>query len=296
MITAKQVTKNFGAIKAVDNITTTIQQGSIYGLIGSNGAGKSTFLRMVAGVMQPDSGSVKLDDQIIFEDESIKKRLFYISDEQYFVPNWSADEIKRFYQNFYPKFDQTRYLHLLKAFGLDATRKTKTYSKGMKKQLSIIYAVCSGADYLLCDETFDGLDPVARQSIKSLLASDVQERNLTPILASHNLRELEDVCDHVGLMHRGGVLFSKDLAKMKLGIHKFQAVFRKPMNLEMLKPITSHQTGSLQTLVIEGNKGEILSKLNQLDPLFVEALPLTLEEIFITETEAQGYDIKKLIF
>ncbi len=295
MITAENVSKSFGDIKAIDSMTAQIDKGSIYGLIGSNGAGKSTFMRMVAGVYKPDSGRVLLDGEVIFENELLKSRIFYISDEQYLKPNFNAEEIRKFYTNFFPSFDLPRYNKLINAFGLKETRKIKTYSKGMKKQLSVIYALCSGAEYLLCDETFDGLDPVARQTIKGLLADDVIQRGLTPILASHNLRELEDICDHVGLMHRGGILFSKDLNEMKLGIHKFQFVLSEEQPLDFLMPLSRYNTGSLKTVVLKGNREELTAKLNALNPVFLEVLPLTLEEIFITETEAKGYDIKKLI-
>ena len=222
MIQATNLTKKFGDITAVDSINATIKSGSIFGLIGSNGAGKSTFMRMIAGIYTPDEGSIQLDNQDIFGKPEVIERMFYISDEQYFFPNGTPLEMKNYYKMFYKKFDEARYQHLMKGFGLDDNRKIRTFSKGMKKQISVIYAVCSGADYLLCDETFDGLDPVARQGVKGLLAHDVLDRNLTPILASHNLRELEDICDHVGLLHKGGILLSKDLDEMKLGIHKIQ--------------------------------------------------------------------------
>ncbi len=296
MIQADNVSKSYGDIKAIDSITTTIEKGSIYGLIGSNGAGKSTFLRMVAGVFKPDIGSVTLEGETTFENEEIKRKIFYISDDQYFKPTFSAKDVKEFYSFFYPKFDDNRYKHLLKAFGLDEDRKIRTFSKGMKKQLSVIYAVCSGADYLLCDETFDGLDPVARQSVKSLLANDVIEKQITPILASHNLRELEDICDHVGLMHRGGVLFSKDINDMKLGVHKFQMVLKENTEINFAIPLSEYRTGSLMTVILKGDREELTAKIKELNPVFLEALPLTLEEIFISEMEVKGYDIKKLIF
>lgn len=299
MIKATDLSKSFGEIKAVDCINATIKSGSIFGLIGSNGAGKSTFMRMMAGVYMPDSGSIKLGEKEIFSNPKVKQRIFYISDEQYFFPNGTSMEMKNYYKMFYPKFDETRYQHLIKGFGLDENRKIRTFSKGMKKQISVIYAVCSGADFLLCDETFDGLDPVARQGVKGLLANDVLDRNLTPILASHNLRELEDICDHVGLLHKGGILFSKDLDEMKLGIHKIQCVLPSDATdavFEGIEVLSKEVRGSLVSITARGEQEEIESKIKLGNPIFIETLPLTLEEIFISETEASGYDIKKLIF
>lgn len=203
MITATNATKRFEDITAVDHICAEVKDGSVYGLIGSNGAGKSTFLRMLAGILQSDEGTVQIDGEDIFENIAMKERFFFISDEQFFFPNSTPKEMKNYYKRFYSKFDEARYRKLMNGFGLDENRKLRTFSKGMKKQVSVICGVCSGTDYLFCDETFDGLDPVVRQTVKSLFAEDVADRGLTPIIASHNLRELEDICDHVGLLHRG---------------------------------------------------------------------------------------------
>lgn len=298
MIEARNVTKRFGDIKAVDAVSTKIKAGSVFGLIGSNGAGKSTFLRLVAGILAPDAGRMLIDEKDIFENVELKSKCFYISDEQYFFPNCTPVEMRNFYKKFYSNFDNLRYKRLMSGFGLDENRKIRTFSKGMKKQISVILALCSGAEYLLCDETFDGLDPVVRQAVKSLFAGDVAERNVTPIIASHNLRELEDICDHVGLLYKGGILFSKDLDDMKLGIHKMQCVFKEIPDKDAfkdLKILSWEQRGSLVTITARGDKEELSSKILETNPLFFELLPLTLEEIFISETEVAGYDIKKLI-
>ena len=206
MITAENATKRFGSITAVDHICAEVRDGSVYGLIGSNGAGKSTFLRMLAGILSPDEGAVRIDGADIFENVAIKARFFFISDEQFFFPNSTPAEMKNYYKRFYRYFDEARYHKLMDGFGLDENRKIRTFSKGMKKQVSVICGICAGTDYLFCDETFDGLDPVVRQTVKSLFAEDVESRGMTPVIASHNLRELEDICDHVGLLHRGGCL------------------------------------------------------------------------------------------
>lgn len=225
MITAENATKRFDTVTAVDHVCAEVHNGSVYGLIGSNGAGKSTFLRMLSGILQPDEGAVRIDGADIFENVALKERFFFISDEQFFFPNSTPADMKNYYKRFYRYFDEGRYRKLMDGFGLDENRKIRTFSKGMKKQVSVICGICAGTDYLFCDETFDGLDPVVRQTVKSLFAEDVENRGLTPVIASHNLRELEDICDHVGLLHRGGILFSRDLDEMKLGMFKMQCIF-----------------------------------------------------------------------
>lgn len=299
MIKADNLTKRFQGVTAVDHIHAEIQDGTVFGLIGTNGAGKSTFLRMAAGILKPDEGTITLDGEAVFEDIRVKARCFYIPDEPYFLGNGTADDMKTFYQGIYPNFDTDRFGKLLKSFELDGRRKIQTFSKGMKKQLAVLLGICAGTDYLFCDETFDGLDPVMRQTVKSLFANDIEERNLTPVIASHNLRELEDICDHVGLLHRGGMLLSKDLDDMKMNIHKIQCVLPAGLdrtNLQDLDIMTVEQRGSLLTLTVRGQKEEIQARMQSYHPVFFEMIPLSLEEIFISETEVAGYDIKKLSF
>lgn len=299
MIKADNLTKRFQGVTAVDHIHAEIQDGTVFGLIGTNGAGKSTFLRMAAGILKPDEGTITLDGEAVFEDIRVKARCFYIPDEPYFLGNGTSDDMKTFYQGIYPNFDTDRFGKLLKSFELDGRRKIQTFSKGMKKQLAVLLGICAGTDYLFCDETFDGLDPVMRQTVKSLFANDIEERNLTPVIASHNLRELEDICDHVGLLHRGGMLLSKDLDDMKMNIHKIQCVLPAGLdrtNLQDLDIMTVEQRGSLLTLTVRGQKEEIQARMQSYHPVFFEMIPLSLEEIFISETEVAGYDIKKLIF
>ena len=299
MIKADNLTKRFQGVTAVDHIHAEIQDGTVFGLIGTNGAGKSTFLRMAAGILKPDEGTITLDGESVFEDTRVKARCFYIPDEPYFLGNGTADDMKTFYQGIYPNFDTDRFGRLLKSFELDGRRKIQTFSKGMKKQIAVLLGICAGTDYLFCDETFDGLDPVMRQTVKSLFANDIEERHLTPVIASHNLRELEDICDHVGLLHRGGMLLSKDLDDMKMNIHKIQCVLPAGLdrtNLQDLDIMTTEQRGSLLTLTVRGQREEIQARMQSYHPVFFEMIPLSLEEIFISETEVAGYDIKKLIF
>lgn len=300
MIEAKNISKSFSDILAVDDVSVTIREGSVFGMIGTNGAGKSTFLRMVAGVLRPDTGTITLDDMPVYENPVAKQEFFYISDDQYFFSNTTPRELMRYYAGVYSKFDKERMKKMLEQFGLSEKRKVATFSKGMKKQLSVICGICANTKYLFCDETFDGLDPVMRQAVKSIFAQEIEERGLTPVIASHNLRELEDICDHVGLLHRGGVLLSKELEEMKGNIHKVQCAFPANSSLdgvfEPLDIIKKEVRGSLYTITARGSEEEIRSQIQRANPIFMELLPLNLEEIFISETEVAGYDIKKLIF
>lgn len=298
MIEIKNVTKQFDEITALSDINAKIEDGHVFGLIGTNGAGKSTLIRTICGVYKPDNGEVLIDGENVYENPAAKAKVFYISDDQYFYPNGTPLDMLKYYETLYPSFDRKRFLELMDVLKLDAKRKINTFSKGMKKQLSVMLGVCSGTKYLLCDETFDGLDPVIRQAIKRLFIQDMEERGLTPIIASHNLRELEDICEHIGLLHQGGILFSKDLDEIKLGIYRLQCVFAQAEDLEKLSGcfeiIKKEQRGSLYTITLRAGKEDIESKMFELNPTFWEILPLTLEEIFISETEVLGYDFTNL--
>ncbi|MED9968198.1 MAG: ABC transporter ATP-binding protein [Blautia sp.] len=298
MIEIKECSKRFGKIQAVNKVTLDICEREVFGLVGSNGAGKSTLLRMAAGIIRPDSGEILIDDSPVYENEEIKKNFFYISDNCYFPSNYTAKDLVEFYKGYYPGFQIQRYKKMMEHFHLDENRKIHTFSKGMKKQLLVILGVSAGTKYLFCDETFDGLDPVMRQAIKSLFASEIMSREFTPVIASHNLRELEEICDHVGLLHKGGVLLSRDLEDMKFHIHKIQCVFtdkKKEQELEKeLEILQIQRQGSLMLIVARGTKTEILQRIQAKNPLFCEVIPLTLEEIFISETEVAGYEIKNI--
>lgn len=299
MIDIKGVSKSFEGHKAVDQVSVQIRENMVFGLIGTNGAGKSTLLRMVCGVLKPDEGYVLIDDCPVFDNAEAKKNLFFIADEPYFFANSNAQDMQKYFQSIYPDFDTEQYYQMLDNFGLEKRRKINTFSKGMKKQIALIGGICSKAKYLLCDEAFDGLDPVMRQGMKSIFANEMENRGLTPIIASHNLRELEDICDHVGLLHKGGVLLSKDLEDMKCNIQKVQCVFtseeERKKAMEGLQIMKTEVRGALHTLTVRGSREEILERFARIDTVFFEALPLSLEEIFISETEVVGYDIKKLI-
>ena len=222
MIEIRQVSKSFEAIEAIKEISLTIQSRNVFGMLGTNGAGKSTLLRMTAGVLKPDEGEIFIDGKKVWDNPEAKALCFYISDEQFFYPNAAPQDMGHFYSKYYLRFDHARYAEMLERFGLDRRRKIQTFSKGMKKQLSVILGLCTNVPYLLCDETFDGLVPVMRQAVKSIFANDMEQRHLTPIIASHNLRELEDICDHVGLFNKGGILIRRDLDVQKMKLHKYQ--------------------------------------------------------------------------
>lgn len=298
MIEIKNVSKHFDKIVAVSDVSLSIEEGQVFGLLGTNGAGKSTLLRMMSGVLKPDAGEILIDGEAVWNSVEAKQKFFYISDDQYFFPNATPLDMAAFYQTLYPEFDEKRFRKFLVKFTLQKDRKIQTFSKGMKKQLSILLGVCSGVKYLFCDETFDGLDPVMRQGIKSILANEIAERQFTPIIASHNLRELEDICDHVGLLHRGGVLLSKDLETMKCNIQKVQCALpeEEDKKLEKMFDILQfNRRGKLVTMTVRGSEEQVMAKISTLKPVFYECIPLSLEEIFISETEVVGYDIKNLI-
>lgn len=299
MIECRDLTKNFGGIRAVSQVSVSIKEGNVFGLIGTNGAGKSTVLRMMAGVFRPDEGAVLVDEMPVYDNIHAKERIFFIADEPYFFRNGTPKNMEKYFSSVYGNFDREAFYLYLSNFGLDAGRKIDTFSKGMKKQLALLCGICAGTKYLYCDETFDGLDPVMRQGIKSIFAQEMEKRGLTPVIASHNLRELEDICDHVGLLHQGGVLLSRELEELKCNIQKVQCVFTSKEEAERvladLDLVKREQRGSLYTLTVRGSREEILAVFAAADTHFYEVLPLSLEEIFISETEVTGYDVRKIL-
>ena len=298
MIEIQQLVKRFGSKVALDGVTMQVESGSVFGLVGSNGAGKSTLLRTLAGVFRPDGGNILMDGKTPYENSEVKGRTFFVSDYPYFLPKATLQEMSLLYRSTYPHWDNSRYESLCRTFGLDAKGRLQNFSKGMQRQAALILALSTQPDYLLLDEIFDGLDPVVRQLLKKLLAEEVSQRGMTVVIASHNLRELEDVCDHVGFLHRGGVLMEQELDSLRLGIHRIQAVFPAlptPEQMQALDLVHWEIKGSLVTMVARGEEEAILEILGQWNPLFCESLPLTLEEVFISEMEAAGYDIDNIL-
>lgn len=298
MIEAYSITKKFGSTVALADMSCKIHNGSIFGLVGSNGAGKSTFLRLACGVFKPDRGEIRIDGEPVYENPSVKERVFFVADSPWFLHQARVDDMADFYRRYYPRYSKETYKRLSNMFPLDLKKPISQMSKGQQRQVVLLLALSCQPDYLFLDEAFDGLDPVMRQLVKRLLAESVSKYNQTVIISSHNLRELEDVCDHVGLLHKGGIVFEKELDELKLGIHKVQAAFRPALDPSSLKglDILSHdQRGSLLNLVVRGHAEDILRELENFNPLFAETLPLTLEEVFIHELEVAGYDVHHFI-
>ena len=299
MIKLENIHKTFGKYPAIKDVSLNIEDSQVFGLVGTNGAGKSTLLRMISGVLRQDSGEITLDGQPVYNRPDVKQQIFFIPDDPYFFPNRNAADMCSYYKTAYLYFNPVLFEKMLGDFSLDPKRPVRNYSRGMKKQLAILCGICSGARYLLCDETFDGLDPVMRQAVKSIFADHMSRRGLTPVIASHNLRELEDICDHVGLLHKGGLILSRDLEDMRLGLQRIQCVFAKDdgeaQALAGLEVLNSSTRGRLHMLTVRASREEVLSCFEKIDTVFFEILPLTLEEIFISETEVAGYDIKNII-
>ncbi len=300
MIKATDLIKRFDTLTALDKLNSIIDDGCICGLVGSNGAGKSTLLRLIAGVYQPTEGSITVDGENIYENMAVKQQIYFVPDDLYFLPGATMDDMAKYLKNVYTSWDQERYEELLTKFPMKRDNKLHNSSKGMRRQAALILALSCKPKYLLLDEAFDGLDPVLRLTLRKLMADDVSERGMTVIIASHNLRELEDVCDQVGLLHQGHILFQRELNDLKLGFCKVQAAFKVKVSdaalqkeLDILK---MERSGSLVSIVARGSVEEISEKLEQYEPILCEAVPMMLEEIFIYEMEAVGYDYNNVLF
>lgn len=299
MIETNALVKRFGDFTALSSLTTTIAKGSVYGLVGSNGSGKSTFLRLVSGVYMPDGGSVTVDGQPVYENVAVKRRIFFLADDLYFLPQSTMDDMARFYRRAYPGFSQEAYEKLCTIFPLDPKKKLTAFSKGMKRQAALLLGLSCKPDLLLLDEAFDGLDPVIRSAVRKLLSDEIAARDMTVIVTSHNLRELEDLCDQVGLLHQGRILFQRDIDELKLGFCKVHAAFPGGIEdgeLQGLDIMQLSRTGSLLNLIVRGNSADASDFLLGKGAVFAEGVPLTLEEVFIHEMEAVGYDYNNIIF
>lgn len=297
MIRAENLTKIFGGKKALDSVSVNIGDGSIYGLVGSNGSGKSTLLRLASGVYMADGGSITSDGEKIFDNPKVKSRIAYLGDTPYFMQNATIKETADFYRRLYPRFDNTLYNRLLEVFPLDYKAKISTMSKGMQRQAALINAIASSPDYLLLDEAFDGLDVVIRKALKGILVDGVTARGMTTVIASHNLRELEDLCDSVGLVHNGHMVLSDEVDKLKGNLHKVQAAFHGVPDVTAfsgLDVIKAERSGSLLQLIVRGDEIQIMNYINRLSPVFSECIEPSLEETFMFELEVNGYDVKSI--
>ena len=292
MLEMKNVTKSFGGFKALDDLSLTVPQGAVYGLVGPNGAGKSTAIRHLTGVYRQDSGCVTLGGQPIYEKPAVKGIIGYIPDEIFYYPSATLGEMRRFYKGLYPKFDDALFDRLRDVFRLPEKTPIRRYSKGMQKQAAFYLTLCVRPEVLILDEPVDGLDPVMRRQVMSLILSDVAEHGTTVLISSHNLRELEDVCDHVGIMDHGKMLLEKSLADMQGNTHKLQLVGQIPQGLDILHESSS---GRLKTLIVRGRPEEITARTTASDPAYFDLLPLSLEEIFIYELGGVNYAVKEII-
>ena len=299
MIEVKNVVKSFDGFRALDGLTMTVPTGSIYGLVGPNGAGKSTILRHITGIYCQDEGTIQVDGQDVYENPSVKERLTSIPDELYYFLSASTKDMMNFYKGFYPKFDEKRYHALKDVFStVDEKRPIRRLSKGMQKQSSFWLSLCCRPDYLILDEPVDGLDPVMRRQVWSLLMNDVAEYGTTVLVSSHNLRELEDVCDHVGILSRGKVLVERSLSELQGNVVKMQVVFQEkempqlPADMEVLHV---SQVGRIHTLIVRGTAADVTNRLAVYSPILMEALPLTLEEIFIYELGGEDYAVREIV-
>ncbi len=299
MIQVNNVTKTFDGFRALDGLTMSVEGGSIYGLVGPNGAGKSTILRHIMGVYRPDSGSILVDGAPVYENPAVKQRMAWIPDDLYYFLSASTRDMMKFYRGLYPQFDDKRYQALKEAFPeVDEKQPIRRLSKGMQKQSAFWLALSCRPDYLLLDEPVDGLDPVMRRQVWSLLMGDVAEYGTTVVVSSHNLRELEDVCDHVGLLSRGKVVLERSLSDLQGGTVKLQIAFREetppdlPADIQVLH---RSNVGRVYTYILRGTAQQVLERFGAYDPLFAEALPLTLEEIFIYEMGGEDYAVRDIV-
>lgn len=296
MIEVKHLTKTFGSFKALDDLSMCVPNGSIYGLVGPNGAGKSTLIRHLTGVFRPDSGDIFYDGEPVYENAALKARIAYIPDDVFYFGSASLLDMSKFYAGLYPKYDKELYTRLLNVFGLNEKMQIRRMSKGMQKQAAFILSICVRADYMLLDEPVDGLDPVMRRQVWSIILQDVAEHGTTVLVSSHNLRELEDVCSCVGIVDHGKLMLERDLTELQDNLVKVQVVFDErygaPQNLDVLH---ESKTGKITTLIVRGKPSDLADTFNSVSPVFFDMVPLTLEEIFIYEMGGKDYEVQNIV-
>ena len=299
MIQIKNLTKRFDKLVAVDNMSLNIETGSVLGLVGSNGSGKSTLLRLLSGVYQSDGGEIIVDGKKLFDNPKAKGECYFIPDFPYFYNGSTVNNTAFLYRQIYPNWSEEQFEHYCSVFPIKRDDKIINMSKGMQRQAALILALSTCPKYLFLDEIFDGLDPVVRHLLKKILIGHVAEHGMTVIIASHNLRELEDLCDNICLMHRGQVLMSREIDAIKLGIRKVQVAFAELPQVQNpfvgINVLNMWQNGNIFNITIRGNEEEFMPKLRALNPVYVSAMPLTLEEIFISEMGVAGYDVNSIL-
>lgn len=297
MIQLTGVTKKFGDFTALDSVDLMIPKGTSFGLLGSNGAGKSTVLRLLSGIYSAESGSITIDGENVFDNVKIKERVFFINDETIQFGGFTLKDLKQYYKGFYPNFSDKLFEELRETVKLPLDKKTERFSKGMKRQAIVITGLACQTDYLLLDEAFDGLDPTMRIIVKRMLVDAMLDRQLTTVISSHNLKEINEVCDSVALLHQGKILFNRDLDSVKGSIHKVQAAFNEEYareDFEKYGILHYSRNQSIHYIIMKGTEEEIREKLSEKNPIVLDLIPLTLEEIFIYEMEGMGYDAGQL--
>ena len=292
MLELQNITKTFGAFKALDDLSMTVPRGAVYGLVGPNGAGKSTAIRHMTGVYRADSGTVLMEGAPVYENPAVKERIGYIPDDIFYFNSATMEDMRSFYRGIYPQFDDGLYNRLFEVFQLPKKTQLRRFSKGMQKQAAFHLSICCRPELLILDEPVDGLDPVMRRQVWSLILSDVAQRETTVVISSHNLRELEDICDHVGIMDHGKMLLERSLADMQGSTVKLQIVGDAPEGLTVLHESAS---GRMKTLVVRGSAQEVTAKVQAENPVYFDVLPLSLEEIFIYELGGVDYEVKNIV-
>lgn len=298
MIKTTGLIKRFGDFTAIDNISCEIPKGCIYGMVGSNGAGKSTFLRLLTGIYKQNNGEILIDGEPVFENPKAKEKTAFVPDELYFLPGADTRRMAQLYNDVCKNFDNDKYYSLLKAFNLPDKKPITTFSKGMKRQTATALALASNPEYLFFDETFDGLDPVMRAFVKGLIMKDVADRGVTAIITSHSLRELEDTCDQLVLLHKGGVILESDINDLKSGAFKVQTAFGFDYTKELfggLDITAFNKNGSVTNMIVHGDIDAIKQSINAHNPLLLEILPMSLEEVFTCEMQQLGYDFTEIL-
>ena len=296
MIEVKGITKRFGDFTALDELTLTVPSGSVYGLVGPNGSGKSTIIRHITGIYRPDGGEIRIDSEPVYENPAVKARIAYIPDDVFYFNNASMKDMAKFYRGIYPNFSMERFEALLTIFPLDPKRPIRRFSKGMQKQAAFVLCMAMQPEIMIVDEPIDGLDPVMRRQVWSLLMADIAERGTTVLVSSHNLRELEDVCDHVGILDHGKLLLERSLSEMQENICKILIALPEGKELpEGVDILHKSATGKLLTLIVRGKQELLIEHFSKAEPLFMDAVPLTLEEIFIYELGGVDYEVKNII-
>lgn len=298
MIKVTNLNKSFDGFPALQNLDLNVKKGSIYGLVGTNGAGKTTLIKHVTGIMKQDHGTITIEDNPIYENLNIKKRMGYIPDDLYFFASYNLKESAGFYQSLYPNWNKERYSHMIKQFNLNEKRKLSKFSKGMQKQAAFILTMSSMPDYLILDEPIDGLDPIIRKLVWRYVVEDVAERNMTVLVSSHNLREMEGICDSIGILNKGKMMIERDLDELKSDIHKIQVAFKNPMENPYvgLNVLHKETRGTVDLLIIRNRRDMVEQLIKEKNPLVFDLLPLSLEEIFIYELGGGNSEIESIIF